>query len=107
MAQRYGGRFSPAGGTGAPPPPALRQGAVGLRANLLWVPPAILTVLAPLNFGLVGAAGDLLVAALLFLSAWLTREGLKAQAAYDERPVARRPSIPRKIFASVLTGAAV
>ena len=107
MAQRYGGQFSPGGGSGAPPPPALRQGAVGLRANLLWVPPALLTILAPLNFGLAGATGDLFVAALLFLSAWLTREGLKAQAAYDARPVARRPSIPRKIFASVLTGVGV
>jgi len=38
------------------------------------------------------------------LAAWLTREGVLAQAAFDARKVARRPAIPRKIFASVLTG---
>jgi len=38
---------------------------------------------------------------------FLTREGLKAQAAFDLRKVARRPAFPRKIFGSVLTGAAL
>ncbi len=44
---------------------------------------------------------------LLLLAAWLTREGIKAQRAYDARRVARRPAIPRKLFAACLTGAAL
>jgi len=39
------------------------------------------------------------------LSAWLTREGLIAQEAFEARKVARRPAIPRKLFGAVLTGA--
>jgi hypothetical protein len=42
---------------------------------------------------------------LLIAAAWLTREGLVAQEAYEARKVARRPAFPRKIFGSVLTGA--
>lgn len=38
------------------------------------------------------------------LAAWLTREGLKAEDAFEMRKVARRPAFPRKIFGSVLTG---
>jgi hypothetical protein len=39
----------------------------------------------------------------LLLAAWLTREGLNAQDAYEARSVARRPTIPRKIFGSIAT----
>ncbi len=35
------------------------------------------------------------------------RDGVRAEDAYNERKVARRPAIPRKIFASVLTGVGV
>jgi 5-bromo-4-chloroindolyl phosphate hydrolysis protein len=41
----------------------------------------------------------------LILSAWLTREGIKAQEAYEARKVARRPALPRKIVGSMLAGA--
>lgn len=41
---------------------------------------------------------------MLILAAWLTREGIKAQEAYDARKIAKRPALPRKILASVLTG---
>ena len=34
----------------------------------------------------------------------LTREGIRAQAEYDARRVARRPALPRKLIASGLTG---
>jgi hypothetical protein len=40
----------------------------------------------------------------LLLAAWLTREGLVAQEAYEARKVARRPAFPRKIAGSLLTG---
>jgi hypothetical protein len=52
-----------------------------------------------------GLALDLGACAVLLLAAWLTREGLLAQEAYEARKVARRPAIPRKIFGSVLMGA--
>jgi hypothetical protein len=43
----------------------------------------------------------------MLLSAWLTRDGVRAEDAYAERTVARRPAIPRKIFGSVLMGLGV
>ncbi len=49
----------------------------------------------------------LAAAALLILASWLTRQGARAQAAYDARRVARRPALPRKIFGAVFTGVAV
>lgn len=45
--------------------------------------------------------------ALYMLAAWLLMEGQKAQHAYEARDVAKPPVIPRKLFASVLTGVAV
>ena len=41
------------------------------------------------------------------LGAWLLRDGLKAEAAFNARRVARRPAIPRKVFAAVLAGLGV
>ncbi|MBI1171794.1 hypothetical protein GC209_10345 [bacterium] len=114
MAQRIVGKYSPNSGAtpgqpqtehtvveAAPPP----SGAM-LRANLAFLLPfpflikAFAGTPAALFSGL-GAAG------LLVLAAWLTREGVKAQAAYDARKIARRPAIPRKIFGAALTGAAL
>lgn len=45
--------------------------------------------------------------ALFMLAAWLLMEGQKAQHAYEAREVAKPPVMPRKLFASVLTGVAV
>jgi hypothetical protein len=44
---------------------------------------------------------------LLILSAWTTREGLKAEAAYNARKLARRPAFPRKMAGAALTGVAL
>jgi len=41
---------------------------------------------------------------ILILAAWLTRDGVKAHAAYDQRRVAKHPAIPRKLFGAALTG---
>jgi hypothetical protein len=49
----------------------------------------------------------LLAGGLIVLSAWLTREGLRAEAAYNARKLARRPALPRKLLGAVLTGAAL
>lgn len=43
-------------------------------------------------------------ATVLALGAWLLREGLRAEAAYEARAVARRPALPRKALAAVLAG---
>jgi hypothetical protein len=107
MAQRIVGKYSP-NQTGpqepvvvqAAPPP----GGPMLRANLAFVLPfpfllkAFAGTPAALFSGL-GAAG------LLVLAAWLTRDGVRAQAEYEARKIARRPAIPRKIFGAAFTGA--
>ena len=77
--------------------------AAGARANLLFVPPVIL-VFTSLNEGAAGLAMGLVAAGLLTLGAWLLRDGLRATAAYDARKVARRPALPRKALAAVVTG---
>ena len=118
MAQRYGGKYSPTPPTqpgtqpGTPAPgfpvaePDPASAPVGFKANLLFVLPFLFIFKA---FG--GDPGGLFVglgtAGLLLLAAWLTREGIRAHNAYDARRVARRPAIPRKLFAACLTGAAL
>jgi len=119
MAQRYGGKFSPdVADKGArkpkaerperqaPPPPnwnGKRVSRAGARNNVLFF--------LPIPFAINAFRGDALDLALnlsafglLILAAWLTREGVIAQDAYDARKVARRPAIPRKLFGAVLTG---
>ncbi|NNK77593.1 MAG: hypothetical protein HKP40_02660, partial [Litoreibacter sp.] len=41
------------------------------------------------------------------LAAWLTREGLTAEEAYNSRTIARRPALPRKMLGSVMIGVGV
>lgn len=115
MAQRFGGKYSP-GASGATPsadkPPALnpfdqkRPARMGARANFYFV--AVLAFLYP---GFTGDGSALVqslgATALGLLSAWLTREGIKAQDAFDARRIARRPAFPRKMAGSVLIGLAV
>jgi hypothetical protein len=115
MAQRYGGKYSP-GASGTTPaaeqPPAQnpfdqkRPARMAARANFYFV--AVLAFLYP---GFTGDGSALVqslgATALGLLSAWLTREGIKAQDAFDARRIARRPAIPRKMFGSVLIGLAV
>lgn len=109
MAQRYGGKYSPGGDnpagvprTGHPAPPPRRSRA-GMRVNMLFFAPVPLVIIA---FGRdpVGLAFNLGAFGLLMLAAWLTREGLVAEEAYEARTVARRPAIPRKMMGSLLTG---
>ena len=108
MAQRYGGKFSPEDGTprDADPRPSF-QGAsvdpVGARSNLLFLPPLILAFTS-FGGGATGLAVGLLGAGALALGAWLLRDGLRAEAAYNGRKVARRPALPRKILAALLAG---
>ncbi len=106
MAERFGGKYSPKGQTGdaAPEPVDDRiVDAAGARANILFMPGLIL-VFTSLGNGPVTLVTALVGGAVLTLAAWLLRDGLRATAAYDARKVARRPALPRKMIASVLTG---
>ncbi len=103
MSQRFGGRYSP-GAEDGPAPAPLKPHPVGARVNFLFVMP-FLFALGAFFKSPTGLAMNLAAFGALMLAAWLTREGVLAQSAYDARKVARRPAIPRKMFASVLTGA--
>jgi hypothetical protein len=114
-AQRYGGRYSPTPGADAKaPPPApfrnRRARRVSIRARLMYVAPLPL-LFAGLGAIGRGAAGEMLgelgAFAGLVLAAWLLNEGLRAEAAYAARSIARPPAIPRKLFAAALTGLSV
>lgn len=107
MAKRFGGKYSP--DDSPVDQPAARRvevDPVGGRANVLFIP-AIPLVFMSLNDGAQGLALGLAAAGLLTGAALMLREGLKAEAAYRVRKVAERPAIPRKTFASFLTGAGV
>jgi len=114
MAQRFGGKFSPdapsgsSSPKGATPPPrnafdGKRASKVGMRSNLLFVMPFLFVWKA-----FMGNPTDLIlglgVFALLLAAAFLTREGLRAQEAYEARKVARRPALPRKMIAADAMG---
>lgn len=106
MAERFGGKYSPQGARNASPAPttvAAPKPVGQWRTTVLFVS-AFLFLFPAFGDGpremLMGlAAGGLLV-----LAAWTTREGLKAEAAFHARKVARRPAFPRKIAGAVLTG---
>lgn len=108
MAERFGGRYSPGGtGSGRDVPVIADVRPTGLwRTRVLFLT-AFLFLFPAFGDGpremLIGlAAGGLIV-----LSAWLTREGMRAEAAYAARKVARRPALPRKLLGAVLTGFAL
>ncbi|MEO1140535.1 MAG: 5-bromo-4-chloroindolyl phosphate hydrolysis family protein [Pseudomonadota bacterium] len=109
MAQRYGGKYSPEGSrdTGRPVDRGTYQGArrtqAGGRVNLLFIAPLPL-IWAAFTTGPMGLVFNLIALGLLLLAAWLTREGIQAQEAYEVRKVARAPGFPRKLTASALTG---
>lgn len=110
MAQRYGGKFSPDGGpNNATPPPSnpfegKKPSRAGGRVNFLFLLPFPFLISA-FRADPAGLLMNLGAFGLLLLAAWLTRDGVLAQDTYDDRKVAKRPAIPRKIFGSLLTGA--
>lgn len=103
MAQRFGGKHSPGAATGPSIPGKARKSPAGARVNFLFIVPFLL-LLTAFQQPPVGMALDLAAFGDLMLAAWLTREGLIAEDAYNARRVAKRPAIPRKLVASVLTG---
>ena len=78
----------------------------GSKAKVLFVPGVLLAFLS-LNEGALDLILGLIGAGVLTLAAWLTRDGLRAAAAFEMRKVARKPSIPRKLFGSVLAGVGI
>lgn len=111
MAQRYGGKYSPGAsgplGQGANAVPMARPEGPAKgewKLTLLF----ILSLIFPLRafFGdaawLLQSLGSL---GLMVAGLALTRQGMRAQAAYDLRNIARRPAFPRKIAGAVLVGA--
>ncbi|PWK62077.1 5-bromo-4-chloroindolyl phosphate hydrolysis family protein [Roseicyclus mahoneyensis] len=120
MSKRYAGDHSPTGRRDSDAPretvtaerlevpsfkgrKPMRHGA---KINVLFILP--LVAMAAAFFQPVTAmAVDLAGAGAMMLAAWLTRDGVRAEDAFAERKVARRPAIPRKIFGSVLMGAGV
>lgn len=107
MAQKYGGKFSPDQNehSGSKPGPYLtaKRSRAGGRVNALFLVPLPLIWKAFTSEPLV-MAQYLVALGLLLLAAWLTREGILAQEAYEARKVARRPAMPRKMAGSLLTG---
>ncbi|MEM9845609.1 MAG: 5-bromo-4-chloroindolyl phosphate hydrolysis family protein [Pseudomonadota bacterium] len=114
MAQRFGGKYSPEAtrqdgrdGTSQAPARGVYRGAMrtraGGRVNLLFIAPLPL-IWAAFTTGPTGLLLNLLALGMLLLAAWLTREGILAQEAYEARRVARAPGAPRKLLGSVLTG---
>lgn len=51
-----------------------------------------------------GMASDLGAFGLIACAMWMTREGLRAEAAYDRQPRANRPALPRKLLGALLAG---
>jgi len=116
MAKRFGGQYSPdPAANDVEAPPAMPAEAsfrgrsparFGARINILFILP-LLVFLTAFFQPVTEMVTDLAGGAVLLLAAWLLRDGVRAEDAYNERKVARRPAIPRKIFASVLTGVGV
>jgi len=110
MARRFGGPNSPGGDprpgsadSKSQPIQLRRRNPVGARVNLLFVLPFAWAFTAFFRDP-GGLVLHLAVFGLLIFSAWLTREGVIAHAAYDERKIARKPAFPRKILGSVAMG---
>lgn len=105
MAERFGGKYSPQGSTqqtAAPNSPAPRHPLAGRPAWLVAV--AVPFLLTAFREAPAGLAVDLAAFACLAAAAFATREGLRAEAAFNTRRVARRPAFPRKAAGAVLTG---
>ncbi|MEM8869182.1 MAG: 5-bromo-4-chloroindolyl phosphate hydrolysis family protein [Pseudomonadota bacterium] len=110
MAQQFGGKYSPNASTEENRFRGRRAQRVNIAARAMFVAPiplAIAGVGEVLSGDAIGMLLELGGAACLFLSALLLNEGLKAEAAYDDRTLARPPAIPRKLFAVAATGAGV
>lgn len=108
MAERFGGKYSPGGARpGGDVPVIADVRPVGVwRTRVLFLT-AFLFLFPAFGDGPRDMLMGLAAGGLIILSAWQTREGLRAEAAYNSRKVARRPALPRKLLGAVLTGGAL
>lgn len=115
MARRLSGPYSPqpggtapgAQGTPAPPPrvavprnPGLWRTSVLFLTAFVFLLPAFAGPPGAMILGLAAGGG-------IILSAWLTREGMKARAEWQARALARRPAAPRILLGAIVTGASL
>lgn len=107
MAQRYGGNYSP--NSGPKKSGSLRHATPQKgRSRAVFLGLAAVPLLfTAFGSGATGLAFNLIAFASIALAAWLTREGLDAEEAFNARTISRRPAIPRKLFGAVLTGLGV
>jgi len=108
MAKKFGGQYSPEASPDAASPTKnpyknARPDPIGAGSNLMFVPPAAMVLFSLLD-GATGLALGLVAAGLWTGGAWMLREGLRAESAFNARRVAKRPALPRKLAASVLVG---
>ena len=108
MAERFGGKYSPSGNrpAEAPAAPSAIRPSGSWRCTVLFLS-AFLFLFPAFGDGPREMLLGLAAGGLLILSAWTTREGLRAEAAFNARKLARRPAFPRKIAGAVLTGASL
>ncbi|MFT4014694.1 MAG: 5-bromo-4-chloroindolyl phosphate hydrolysis family protein [Paracoccus sp. (in: a-proteobacteria)] len=109
MAKRFGDRFSPGGirldGSEQRPIARPEPGQIRhpLESRTRWITiMAVPLLLSAFWQEPVGMASQLAGFGAIAFGMALTREGLRAEAAYDARRAARRPAFPRKLFGGVL-----
>jgi len=109
MAERFGGKYSPQGSRSGPAAPvnARPPRPRGMWRTTVLFLTAFLFLFPAFGDGPREMLLGLLAGGLVVLAAWLTREGLRAEAAYQARTLARRPALPRKALGAVTTGAAL
>ena len=110
MADRFGGPYSPDGSPeGSPVTTPQTNGPKGplrtradSRLRILFFAPIVILINA-FRVSPSQLIPGLAAFGILILAAWLTQTGAAAQTAYNARKVARKPAIPRKLFATALT----
>lgn len=109
MSKKFGGKHSPQPDINAKfRGRRVHQSNVRVKLLFLAPLPLLLAAIGEIRAGdASGMLAEIGAFAILILAAWLLRDGLKAEAAFNDRTVARPPAIPRKIFASALTGIGV
>lgn len=107
MAQKFTAKHSP-GGDNAFRGQKARKVSSAARLMFLLPLPLLLSGIGEIFQGdVLGMVLELGGFSLMTLSAWLLNEGLRAEELFNARTIAKPPSIPRKMFASVAIGLGV
>jgi hypothetical protein len=104
MTQRFGGKYSPNSAASSAAAPSVTMPPVR-KMRLMFILPYLFVLSAFFSGTPSGLFLGITTFGLLTASAYLTREGLIAQAEYDARRIARPPKLPRKIFGALLMAA--